>query len=629
LHFIDGELLGTCEADDPSAVAEHVELQGGRPFFDIEVIRAPWVDLSGPDDQLQARFLERMETLREQFGIAADALLSYQEPRFARDGQEPCAIDSGEWAQTLSATADRYNAGRWLSVAPGSCMTSNQAHGEIGAEPRDIVAIFHLHGAQQQEALLAVVGLDPAIPGERRGGEDCLVTRLVRTLAKGAGRAIPLYLLCIVPEDTLAAGPGAQRRRRFLQRLRPSLVVHGGEQTSALMSVTATDLRDEQPMMQQLSLVSCPTFKAGEGTPGIARLRMDITGGAVNLAFRHDLGPDRKVGPIQVLQPLQSASRVSGAEHGLYVKVTGRLSSAQAESDALRATHERITELREHIERVWTEDGYVALCGPTGGFPEITPERTSKYNLLVLLRERPDGDGHDLLLSNHTPLNKPMVARWDTLLLPAFKKPTDLLARLRDDVVRQAVTQTEELERSERARSFESAVAELLKERGTSADDVSPVSQEPFTTIKFSPTDGLVTEYEYTFVTLPWLVKERATSEQAPRQSQKIIDWLNGLPAVRPDGGGIPLEALKRGGAGVRWEPDSGLASRADSRQRRRATQLPRGVVWFPFDERQLWRVCPSVVARNVDVMLQLEQRLAEIDEGGQYPSRLLLATDR
>jgi hypothetical protein len=51
--------------------------------------------------------------------------------------------------------------------------------------------------------------------------------------------------------------------------------------------------------------------------------------------------------------------------------------------------------------------------------------------------------------------------------------------------------------------------------------------------------------------------------------------------------------------------------------------------VWFPFDDAQLWRECPSIVARNVDVMLALEERLTEIREDGRYPSRVLLATDR
>jgi hypothetical protein len=637
LQIIDSALVSACELD-PWSVAESVELHAGHPFFDVEVIRAPWVDLpaasTGTDDaRLRARLVQRIETLREHFDVTGDLLLSYQNPEYAYDGAEAGSpIDPVAWSRALTEAAARHAGGRWLSVAESACLTSDRTQEAIPARPHDPAAILRLHDADGRDALLAIIGLDPAMPDVRRGGADCQVTRLVRALAGGPGRTRPVHLICVTPNDLLGGGRGAQHLRRFLHRLRASLVVHGGAETSELAQVSATDLREEAPVLRQVSLVSCPTFKAGEGVPGMARLRLDIAGGAINIAFRHDLGPDCEVRPIQLLQPLQSVSRVTSAEHGLYVKVTRRLSAAGEDSATERGTRERILALRDHVEQVWDSDGYVALCEPSRAFPEIPPDRGSEYWLLVLLRERPDEDGYDLLLSNHTPLSKPMVARWDTLLLPAFKKPTELLARLRDDVIRQAVTHTEDLQRSERARSFETAVAELLKDEGEIANEVDRVSESPFTTVKFSPTDGGVTEYRYTFATLPWLVKRPlADDRRRPLQGAKIVDWLNGLPALRPDGGGgISMETLRRGGSGVRWEPDSGLAWRADSRQRRRATPLPRGVVWFPFDDAgRLWRECPSIVARNFDVMLMLEQRLAEMREDGRYPSDVVLAVDR
>ena len=615
-----------------------VELERGRPFFDIKVVRAPWVDISGsrlaqqPLDgrhaELRSRLVERIGALSSLFGAGGELLLSYQDPLWS-DGEQGSGarIDANAWSAALDEAAQHHARGCWLSVADGMCQAGDATNGTVTPEqPGDVATVFRLHIDEQPDALVAVIGLEPSMPDTERGGSECKVTRLVRLLAKDGGRSAPVYLVYVTPRDLLSGGPPAQRLRHFLRGQRASFVLHGGSETSELSRITTRDLRGEEQLSGDMSLVSCPTFKAGEGTPGMARLRLDMANGAINVAFRQDLGPDRPVRPIQVLQPLQSISRVSGAERDLYLKTRALLGDAMAQAPN-GEVRDRIAEFERHLKQRWNSDGYVSLCQESGEFPDITAGRESTYRLLALLRERPEGGGYDILLSNHTPLSPPMVARWDTLLLPAFKKPRDLLARLRDDVVRQAVAQTEDLERADRARSFEGAVARILKGEALWSDDVCELAN--FTTRKVSPSDGSVTDYHYTFVTLKSLVRQSTDGEaQRSPDRLKVIDWLNGLQAVRIDGSpGIALEALESGGAGVRWDPESGLAPRADARQRRRAKELPRGVVWFPLDhEKPLWARCPSIVARNADVMLRLEQELGRHREDGRYPARLLLA---
>jgi hypothetical protein len=639
MRTIDPGFLEEFERD-PAPHVERVDLELGRPFFEIDVLRDPYVDSvpdAAEDDRdrgalaaVESRLMERVRDLRAPFDgeLPCDLLLSYGDPLSApAEASAPAGIATELWSAALKGAGDRYARKRWMSVAAGECRGHS---GGEGTPPgtHDVAAVFGMYRGREIDAYVVVVGLNPVFDDGRRGRRDCGVTRLVRALATRGGQSAPVYLLCVTPRDLLdGSTPGAAPFRRFLAGLRPSLVLHAGSAVSGLVRLSATDLRDEERRSHELSLVSCPTSKAGEGTPGMARLRLDIDNCAATVAFRLDLGSDRMpIRPIQVLQPLESVSRVSGAEQKLYGRVCCLLDDAERHEGLPAAS---VESFRSHVTRTWEADGYVPLCDEDGALPDIPATRHSGYRLLLLLREAPDG-GYDVLLSNHTPLSRPVVARWDTLLLPAFKQPKALLERLRDDVLRQAVTQAEDLERADRARSFEEAVASMLEgdDANIWAEEVSPLAS--FTTRKISPTDGRVTEYTYELVTLlPLVNRDRERESDGSHASSKIVDWLDGLQAVRADGrDGIPLEAIEGGGSGLRWDPETGLATRRDGAQRQRARSLPRGVVWFPLDEAEpLWRRCPSIVARNLDVMLWLERELQSRRSDGRFGPDLLLAT--
>ena len=67
-----------------------------------------------------------------------------------------------------------------------------------------------------------------------------------------------------------------------------------------------------------------------------------------------------------------------------------------------------------------------------------------------------------MLLSNHTPRRRPLISNWNTLLLPAFKDPRDLLEHLLDDVIRQVTEQAEDLEKAESAADFVRGAGRIL-----------------------------------------------------------------------------------------------------------------------------------------------------------------------
>ena len=166
------------------------------------------------------------------------------------------------------------------------------------------------------------------------------------------------------------------------------------------------------------------------------------------------------------------------------------------------------------------------------------------------------------------------------------------------------------------------AAVEEVGERSTGedlwADQIRQLAP-PFTVRKISPTLGLVTEHDYRFVTLLPLIElpePDAAYDASVDGVQKIVAWLSKLDHVgRPDerSAPLPFSSMGPGGTAARWDPSTGFEE--DGRPSPIAPRLPRGAVWFPLGKddqgNPLWRLAPSIVARNADVMHVVERFLA------------------
>ena len=433
--------------------------------------------------------------------------------------------------------------------------------------------------------------------------------------------------------------------------LRMSLVLHAHMRRREVATLSTAALAPgERPT--GITVVACPPFAPDLRSSGMARVRVNVWKGEAEVAFSHDDGFDSPGRPIQVVRPLVSASRVTPAERRLRETVTGLLADSARTAGASRVAG--LSEFTAHVARTWEETGYVALCNPDGSFPALPAARRTTYFLLLLLRERVTG-GYDILLNNHTPLRPSQIGDWESLLLPAFKNVRALLEHLRDDVLRQVVDQAGDLEKAAHVRAFEEAAGRILDERGSTGEDTWADQLREVATFKkrkLSPTTGHVTEYGYQLVTLLPLVRRpnrdpRAGStgvdpdarrEQRHRDFDAIMDWLNELPSVRRQGdrargAPIPIEALRPGGSGMRWEPAGTPGDRPRVRAADTVHRVPPGGVWFPVpdgdDERgdSLWRQCPSIVARNADVMTWVEDDLIRRRDlaGGSFPPELVV----
>ena len=359
---------------------------------------------------------------------------------------------------------------------------------------------------------------------------------------------------------------------------RISLVVHANMHRPDVQTLSSTSL-EPGASPSQISVVACPPFARASRLPGMARLRINTWKGEAEIAFSYERGSDGGNRPIQIVRPLLSASRVTSSERRLYETVRQLLARA-ARSDAGSAAVE-LASFSAHVEQYWAETGYVALCYPDGSLPDLPATRKTRYNLLLLLRERASG-GFDMLLSRHNPLRLSQFGDWDTLLLPAFSDARYLLEHLRDDVVRQVVDQAEDLQMAAQVRALEDAIDRILGKDGSPGGDIwTDQMREVATTTKrkISPTTGCVTDYEYHLVTLLPLVHRPAPSPETEQsqsgedppnglQTQRwhdyntILEWLNELPwihrqaADRAKGGrSVPIEALQSGGGGRAWNP--------------------------------------------------------------------------
>ncbi len=537
-------------------------------------------------------------------------------------------------------------------------------------------------------AYIAVVGFDSNDAmrmhdlrdyGQISGDQLAASGRLVATLRSGLARNAPLFVIGVTHHNLLPiedrlmtrdeAGPephigtespaceatsllargaagttsNASGLMRHCQELRVSAVLHGHMHAREVSTITSLPIVPGQESAE-LTVIGVPTFEEGNPASGIARVRLDLWKGEMETAFAYDRGPDGKQGkPIQVTRPLISASRVGVPERRLHAKVSDLVAVAHRRTKS--PDRPMIEQFSEHVTQTWEQEGYVPLCLPDGSLPRLSEgPNPHRYNLLLLLREAEAGR-YEILLSRHTPLRPNSIGDWDTLLLPAFTNIRALLQRLHDDVIRQVVEQAEDMEKAASAKEFEEAIQRILDNDGNTEEDVwqDQVREVGIAkSAKISPTNGYVTEYEYHLVVLMPFVRKPAQVQAAAAErdhqriqdERKIVDWLNELPSIRRTGESLagsralPIEAVMSGGAGLRWEPPSDPDDIAGNERGRR--RLPPGAVWFPLPEtdehESPWLSCPSIVARNSDVMRWVDGELrARRQPNGQFLPHLVM----
>jgi hypothetical protein len=619
---------------------EHITTVEGsqeRPHFDIDVISDPYVDADEWDEdegrseasELVTHFVSRYDELREPFGDSSAEVVVV---RGRREVKLPPGVDGS--IDRESAEDRLWRPALTRLGTKGSSVLDVDAAAPAGAE--ELGAVFRVSPDAESEPLAYVVVLGWL--GALAGGDERMAEsseELIRVLAGGVALNTPLHVICVTPFDRLSDPVS-----REAERLRVSLVLSGAQRRTDVVAVSRAGVnRGQGPT--DLAVAWCPRFARGVPTSGIARVRLDVWKGDAEIAFRHDLGSDVPPKPVQVVTPLLTASRMSSSERRLYSTVTKLIESERNScEDPERA--ERIDEFMEGVAKGWSDDGYVTLCEPGGCVP-LNATRHTRYQLLLLAREREDG--YDILLSNHSPLRPSPLSDWNTLLLPAFKDVRALLEHLRDDVLRQVRERAEDFERAAHAEAFEQAVEQVLAEEGDNPDDfwaeeVREVASKKI--VKISPTTGAVTEFDYRLVTLLPLVdravarkEEGEEADQRRDARRQIVKWLQGLDRVREDGADassardLPLAALGSKGCGVRWDPDAGLTAEPDPDERRRARRASPGTIWFPLSgpgEPGLWERCPSIASRNGDVMAWVGEALdAKRKKNAPLPSELLL----
>jgi hypothetical protein len=499
--------------------------------------------------------------------------------------------------------------------------------------PLYVVGVTH-HNLLPTEDRLVAAGVD----------RDRLADRL-RELECRAGCADgQISTLCaahvMAAQDAAGSTSNGFGFLRHCLGARMSLIVHGNMRQREVATVTNTPLVPGQSPAA-VAVVACPPFGKAPPTSGMARLRLNVWKGEAEVAFHHDIeAGERAPGmPVQVIHPLVSASRVSAAERRLYHRVRELVAGA-AQADGGTADLGRFA---AYVDDTWEETGYSALCSRDGTLPDLPFTRTARYHLLLLLRER--RGRYDILLSNHTALRASPLGEWNTLLLPAFRDVRSLLEHLRDDVLRQVMDQAAELGNAEHVRRFEEAVDRILDNGGRPDDDVwvDQIREVAKTSKrKISPTNGCVTDYEYDLVTLLPLIgrPDSATirDQQEASDYDTVMSWLNDLPTVRrvgepPEGPrDISIEALRVGGGGLRWEPAVDMTDERNPAGWEAVRRVPPGAIWFPLpgdDEppNELWQQCPSIVARNADVMTWVHGELVGRRAGATFPAELTMGT--
>lgn len=488
-----------------------------------------------------------------------------------------------------------------------------------------------------------------------RGAHDERVVKLQQQMQDdpaSAGLCEPLPQLCIanhlLAENSLGGTSNATGLIEFCDEVRASLVVHSNMHERVVTTLASRPLVAGQPA-RELTVVAAPSIAAGRPTSGMARLMLNLWKGQAEITFYHDTAPDGGTpsSPVQIVSRLISASRVSTSERRLYSRMSELVAHALTHSSDDAA---EIRAFADYAASTWEDHGYVPSTFRDGHSPSLgKPTRFNRYYLLLLLRETLPGN-YEILMSRHNPLRPSEFAEWDTLLMPAFSSVRDLMARLHSDVIRQVVTQAEDIDRAAGARSLDAAVELIQGGGGNLQDDIWLDKIRELGTInkiKVSPTTGQITDYEYRLVVLTPFVRDlrsvdvgTITDDEKKRQlfaERDVVAWLTELPSMQLPGAPprgrqlIPMEAIMAGGSGLRWEPaadpfEAGSTGDGDPNP---SMSLPPGAVWFPLPEigesEVPWTLVPSIVARNADVMHWIDDELAGRRPDGIFPPQLVL----
>ena len=631
---VDEDLLAALDRTDSPHVVP-LTVSADAPHLELEVLSGPHLEWPAADNdrrEVIRACTRRFAKLREPYANGARGHLLIARGERTIGGSPPAlsVADGRElWADVMQALAGE--AARTDDSEPGVlCVDAyDPARAAVFG-----VSVEEARPAGEPSAYVAVVSL-PAAGFPITESVPTAAEQLVARLVNGIARNAPLFVVGVLPDHW--GGSGRADLLARCQRLRISLVLDGSDRCRADMLTLTRARIGGRAHDTDVTLVPSPPFRPGAGAPGVVRLRLDVCTGQALIAFTSDRGSDYgPVGGLQVTRRLLSASRVSTAERDLRSHVLEKLEPV--DQKARQAFDLRSAEL-------WQDSGYATVCSEDGLPAGVVATRRTRYFLLLLLREREPGR-YDILLSHHTPVRRSELAEWETLLLPAFQDVRSLLEHLRDDVVRHVTEGVDDLERAAHARAFQQAVDRILQQAGGQsdlwADELREVAD--FTTRKISPTTGEITEYEYRLVTLLPLVDRQAAKDAdpgtaaaepgtAPKTSLdhvRIIEWLSRLIEVAEDprDGAISIETLTTGGSGLRWDPDAELPAERGAAQRQRAQQLPPGAVWFPLTgaDEAPWRRCPSIAARNADVMIWVEKELAAHRQAdGTYPRELVL----
>lgn len=651
MRYVDDAYIAAVAAGDDSSY-RLVIVDDDHPHVGIDIFA---------DAAASSRDIDRLETRYDELRKPFAALPPPELVVACGD----LVSDADAFAQWLSLFADR----RVLTVpgdrdvAAGRTEYDGFAAQLAGVERLDaaapVVQTLRVQSTSGRDlAYVVVLGYDsnlgaPATgdPGRVIAEQQEAAEALVYALATGAARSLPLCVVGAVHhsplglDDVIAsdegvanAGAGSMLEPgEFLEhcgRLRMSLLVHGGMRRREIRRLSRAPLRKE-PAEPGVPLAPAPTFRRGTSASGLARIVLDWERGQLRLSYAHDVALGRDDDrPLQVVQPIVSASRVTAGENRLRVRVKGWVAKCQADQRLPEPQRKTLEEFEHYIDKMWAERGIVALGLPDKQLPDLQTPRRVRYNILLLLRERQPGGGYDLLLSNHTPLKTSEYAHWNTLLAPAFNSVPDLGLRLRADVIRHVADQAEDLEKAAQARVFEDAVEKVLGDEDAWAGQLRELAKT--TLVKVSPTNACLTAYEYRLVTLLPLIEapDPNTKDKRKQAAAQMVHWLDQLPALRRRGEAdagrvtLPLDVVQDDAAGLRWVPRPDFGGIPGDER------IPPGAIWFPLpgpdESHNVWLDCPTIVARNSDVMRWIDGVLRGARRtDGTFPPELVLGAGR
>jgi 3',5'-cyclic AMP phosphodiesterase CpdA len=437
----------------------------------------------------------------------------------------------------------------------------------------------------------------------------------------------------LIAQNVVSTTTNAAFLIEFFQRNRMSLVLHGHMHENAIQEISYTPFK-QAGAARTITVLACPSFAGGTdfaGLKGIVNLSLDLQAGTIQIDATSAPAEAKDWGtPVQVTRPLVSASRITPAENRLYFAMKKYLKQHLNLKSATTAQKAEIRRFEKYVDENMKEHGYVPICGKDGQrLAFLAPERYTRYYLLLLLRE---GIEPSILLNRHLPLRLSQLADWDTLLVPAFRSIHELLQRLREDLIRQHQEIAIQSVVAQKIAQNIRELGELIESEHVEGQDaemnlVRFVAAKRF--VKFSPTEAVPTEYEYTLVTFEPLIAADAAVAGAESVGgadakietayRTIRGFLDGLPRITVGsyptvGNTVPIESIGPSGTGLRWDPASmGNPELSHS--------LPPGAVWFPVRKPSEggdphWKRCPSIVARNADVMTWIDEVLANLTTG-------------